>query len=476
MKKKLWILPVLALFTQPVLFAGSIDYLSNQSAKWIISLSKNAATDGADIANYNPAGTAFLPKGLYLDLSNQTLFKLYRNDDTKLRPTLTGSSPTFGLTDSDNTFKPEMLTLALPNLYAVYNFGQLGIGNLALFLQGGVTAGGGDLDWKDGTAGTTYALSGLKAGILGATTAQGSPVDLGGITSQSFKASSIYYGVGLGGAYSFLDDSLSVSLGGRMVIPRRSFTLAASFASTSLGLSSLNAEYEYNALGFTPIIGFNARPIQGLTLAIRYEMETNLEFEYNEKNLSAGHANPVLAETIRSAGAFLLESQGIQDGAQFNLNLPHIIAVGAEYQVNDALAVSLSGNVYLLSVADYGENTDDYFGIGYEIGLGTTYELIENLTLGLGFMYTESGAKDLYFTDSMLNASANPPLDSIAVGLGGTYTFKNGLDITLSSLYSHYLPRDFTVSMPSAAGPLADITGTYKKDVIEIGIGVGFHY
>ncbi|MDR2739857.1 MAG: hypothetical protein LBB68_08520, partial [Treponema sp.] len=151
MKKMLWIVPVLVLFTQPGLFAGSIDYLTNQSAKWLISPSRNAATEGADIANYNPAGTALLPKGLHLDLSNQTLFKLYTNDGVKLTPA-TGQS--MGLTASDDTFKPEMLTPALPNLYAVYNFGRLGAGNLALFFQGGVTAGGGDLDWQDGTAGT----------------------------------------------------------------------------------------------------------------------------------------------------------------------------------------------------------------------------------------------------------------------------------------------------------------------------------
>jgi long-chain fatty acid transport protein len=471
MKKTLWILPVLALFTQTGLFAGSIDYLTNQSAKWLISPSRNAATEGADIANYNPAGTAFLPKGLHLDLSNQTLFKLYKNADTKLQPTQAGID--LGLTGSDtNTFKPEILTLALPNLYAVYNFGRLGMGNLALYLQGGITAGGGDLDWQDGTAGTTYALSGLRLGILAATIPT-APVDVGEITSQNFKASSIYYGIGLGGAYSFLEDSLSVSLGGRLVIPRRSFTLAASFANYG---GSLNAEYEYNAIGFTPIIGFDVRPIKGLTLAVRYEMETNLEFEYEEKNLSADSLSPAVAGVIKNAGATLLGSQGIQDGAKFNLNLPHIIALGAEYQVNDALAVSLSGNIYLLSVADYGENTDDYFGTGYEFGLGATYKLIENLKLGLGLIYTESGAKDLYFTDSLLNASANPPLDSLAVGLGGTYAFKNGLDITLSGLYSHYLPRDFTVSMPAGQDIVADISGTFKKDVIEVGIGVGFHY
>ncbi|MDR2078718.1 MAG: outer membrane protein transport protein [Treponema sp.] len=469
MKKMLWILPVLVLFTQQGLFAGSIDYLTNQSAKWLISPSRNAATEGADIANYNPAGTAFLPKGLHLDLSNQTLFKLYENGDMQFSPTDTGRA--LNLLPSDyGTFEPEMLTPALPNLYAVYNFGQIGSGSLAFYLQGGVTAGGGDLDWQDGTAGMTYALSGLRIGVLGASVQAGTPTDFGKIASQSFKASSIYYGVGLGGAYSFLEDSLSLSLGGRLVIPQRSFAFAASFE--NLG-GSLDAEYEYNALGFTPIIGFDLRPTQGLTLAVRYEVETKLEFEYDEKKLNV---SPSLAAAMQQYKVDPLTSSGIYDGATFNLNLPHIIAVGAECQVNDALAVSLSVNLYLLSIADYGEKTSEYFGTGYEFGLGATYKLIENLKLGMGLIYTESGVLDPYFNDSILNASANPPLDSVAVGLGGTYAFKNGLDITLSGLYSHYLPRDFETIIGNNEMEFARITGTYKKDVIEVGIGIGFHY
>ena len=56
-------------------FAGSVDYLSNQSAKFIMNPASVARTGGADIAAYNPAGTAFFAPGLYFDVSNQTLIK-----------------------------------------------------------------------------------------------------------------------------------------------------------------------------------------------------------------------------------------------------------------------------------------------------------------------------------------------------------------------------------------------------------------
>ncbi|MFT7623631.1 MAG: long-chain fatty acid transport protein [Myxococcota bacterium] len=58
--------------------AGSIDYLTNQSADYIRLLGRNASTDGPDIVAYNPAGLSFLPRdGLYLSLSNQMAFKSF---------------------------------------------------------------------------------------------------------------------------------------------------------------------------------------------------------------------------------------------------------------------------------------------------------------------------------------------------------------------------------------------------------------
>ena len=60
------------------LMAGSVDYLSNQSADYLRTFSRNASLD-ADAAVYNPAGTAFLQPGLTLALSNQSIWKLYEN-------------------------------------------------------------------------------------------------------------------------------------------------------------------------------------------------------------------------------------------------------------------------------------------------------------------------------------------------------------------------------------------------------------
>jgi long-chain fatty acid transport protein len=465
------------------LFAGSLDYLSNQSAGFGMTLSRNAATEGADIAAFNPAGTPFLSPGLHIDLSNQLLFKMY-SADTDFTPVAGGPLAPL-LPAVDGTYEPDVPTWFLPNLHLAYNFGEVGPGKLAAYFAGGVPAGGGTLEWKDGTAGTLFAFNGLKAGVL---QGSGGQLNLGTLASQSFTASSIYIGAGVGAGYAFLNDKLSVSLGGRFVYALRSFALdvtfenggfiAGPYAGAQIGDSTLSAEYEYNAWGITPIIGLDVQPISGLILSARYEMETALKFKYEEKKLTAANAASDLAEQVKRAGTALLTAAGIEDGKEFNQNLPHIIALGAAYDVIEGLNVSVSGAVYLLPQADLGkagaDDLNSYFDVGWDISLGASYKIIKGLKLGLGVMYTEVGTKDSYYESSatLLNASANPPLSSIAGGLGGSYTLDMGLSFTLSGLWSHYLDRDFSASQPSAF----DVTGTYKKDVINIGIGIGYTF
>ena len=59
---------------------AQIDNLSNLSAEWMRTGARNAATNGTDIAVYNPAGLTNMEAGLHINLSNQSLF---RNPDRK---------------------------------------------------------------------------------------------------------------------------------------------------------------------------------------------------------------------------------------------------------------------------------------------------------------------------------------------------------------------------------------------------------
>ena len=449
------------MFAGTGLFAGSLDNLSNQSAKWLMTTSRNASVDGADTVQYNPAGTAWLSEGLHFDASGQTLFKHYSNKDVRVGDFSGVAVPLSPLLSRPaETLNQDQRTPILPNVYLVYNLGKAGPGKLAAYMQAGIVAGGGELKYENGTAGTTFLLTGLSAGTGGA---------LGKINSQEFNASSVYYGVGVGASYAFPGDKVSVSIGGRAVMAKRNFDLTATYSAQQ----TLNGKYEYNATGFTPIIGINVKPNKDFTLAARFEAPTALEFKYEQKELGG---------TLASIATGVLKNAGIEDGKKFHQDLPAVIGLGADYRINDKWTVDLSGTLYLLSNADLGsvydnggeaDKINNYFGTGYEVGFGAKYKVLENLKLGAGAMYTESGAKEKYLNDTRtaLNASANPMLDSITLGAGATQTVRRNLDVTLSFLWGHYLPENFSLD-----SGVFKVSGKYAKDVFVMGYGVSYRF
>lgn len=476
MKKFSLMLTLAIMMVGSAVFAGSLDYLSNQSAKYIMNTARTAATDGADIVAYNPAGTALMGEGLFIDVSNQTLLKYYTAEETAVL---------------DEEYEQSEPTLLLPNVYAVYNFGQMGPGKLAAFAQAGIVAGGGTLKWDDGTVGSAIFAATSGATLAVATTATVGPMTM--VTTNtgnktSLEATSVYYSFGAGAAYSFMEDMFSASLGAKYVMARREGKVNGTLSFNTTGgmnlgagndFSTLNGdwsidisdEYSYEANGFTPVIGFDAKPMKELTIGVRYEMETDLEFEYTQDKKSASGNGTIVGNT---AGTLETVVPGVEaqlpdyDGLKANQNLPAILSLGAEYVVMPELTVSVVSNIYFMSSADM-EGLEDEFGTGYEIGLGAIYKVMEPLKVGATFMYTNQAVKDEYLEadGALLTTSANPILDSLMFGLGATYTVIPNLDVTLAGNWVHYLPVD----VDTAGG----LEVSYEKDVYTIALGVGYH-
>jgi len=61
------------------IYAGGIINKQNLSADYIRTLNRNAATDMADAAAFNPAGTAMMQDGLYVKADAIYLWKDYTN-------------------------------------------------------------------------------------------------------------------------------------------------------------------------------------------------------------------------------------------------------------------------------------------------------------------------------------------------------------------------------------------------------------
>ena len=102
--------------------AGGIINKQNQSADYLRTLNRNAATDYADIASYNPAGIMQMADGLYGKLDLMYFGKDYSND-----------VPGFGKLEQD---EPSII----PSLFTVYKKKKW-----AGFFAFTIPAGGGEL-------------------------------------------------------------------------------------------------------------------------------------------------------------------------------------------------------------------------------------------------------------------------------------------------------------------------------------------
>ncbi len=315
------------------LFAGSVDHNNNFSAGYVRTFNRNAVTDAADAAVYNPAGTVKLEDGLYVSAHNQSVLKNYYHES------------------SADKYSAKNPTFFLPSAFVVYSSGSW-----AAFGAFTVPGGGGSLKYDDGIADLNETL----------------PLDPYGPSADLFAA---YYAGTVGGAYA-ITDMFSFSLGGRFIFTTQKWIFEnetippAPFAPYDV---KTLLETKATSSGFCGIFGVDITPVSGLNIGIRYETVTKLEWEYKEVKgpLQAG--------------------LGISEGDKYDRDLPPLLGVGVSYQVLPKLRVDSSFMYYFNSSADWDGDEDDYDN-GFEIGASAEYDVLSNLRASLGFLYTDQGA------------------------------------------------------------------------------------
>lgn len=391
-------------------FAGGVENKTNMSTGYLRNPSRNAETSRPEAAFYNIAGTAYLQDGLWLELGNQFVFKEYTNsvDDAQLKAV-----------GVDGDYSDTTTVWLYPDFDAVYRHGDFSV-----FGNFGIYAGGGTLNYDDGTAltGALLASKGKELAAAGGAAAAGAPLLIAAAKDHSVVINSITYGGTLGGAYKFLDGMVSVGAGLRMVYGTQSMELESSSLKALNGGDTIS--YDAKALGFGGVFGVHARPVDKLDVSLQYSTITKIEYELDnvKGNLAGG--------------------LGLEDGDKFNTDLPASFAFGAAYNVIDPLSLSFSFTYYFnkqaeldnaLSESDY----DDSF----ELALGADYKINDKVSASLGFAYAKQGTTD---ED---NSAFSPVLDSFSVGAGvEVYPVKN-LTVTLAGMYVNYFDKTYDVGV-----------------------------
>ncbi|MGL6113437.1 MAG: OmpP1/FadL family transporter [Cetobacterium sp.] len=423
-------------------FAGSIDYLSQQDAEYFAHPSMTGKI-GVSGAYYNPAGTAFMENGTYMQINNQTHLKTYK------------------MKIDGETFKSDKPSPIIPSFQLVHvNNGR------SFFFHGGAIAGGGNVAYEGGL-GMFKTMENKLNAVL-----PGNPVTFTG--GNTVKGSS-YYVTLQGGMAQRINDEWSFAVGVRYVNAERKLRGVGNY---SLNIGPLNADPRFDinsertAQGVTGIFGVDYKPSSKLNFAFRYETETRLNFKTKEKNLHAFQGsfgifnkipnpqNPssTLGQDIAGAVVGDKNVKEWTDGARGKRNLPAMASLGTSYAITEKTTLLASGNYYFIKEAgDTFGAYDDYHN-GYEVAVGIDHQLNEKWTLMTGYQYTNTGANKHTYKDT------DYALDADMFGLGAKYKYSENLDLMATGA---------TVLYHSATS----VTNVkYSKHVYSIGLGATYKF
>ena len=460
--KKLFLIGATALMVSNSTFAGGILTNTNQNAAFLRNPARNAAI-AIDGVYSNPAGIAFLPEGFHLSVSWQAAWQQRLMDV---------NNPLFGMNadgkGANRSIKGETQAPVIPSFQAAYVIND----KWSVSAQFAVGGGGGKCEFEQGLpmfeeliGGTLY-----KAGASSYA------------LSQNLTGEQYFYAFQVGGTYK-LAENLSVFAGARGVLANCNYTggisgvnaaglltggqlvkgadylnkvaaymtqtgdaVAAATAAAGAQLLSQDMVLDcaQSGFGITPIIGVDWN-LGKLNLAAKYEFRTKIELENDSKNTSKN------VTMLMPAYA---------DGAKVRSDIPALLTLGAQYQINDNFR-AMAGTVYYWdkdakgSPIKKGDNT-------WEANLGIEWDINDKVMFSCGAQRTEYGFDDADMADTNFNTS------SYAVAIGGVYKFSEKMKLNVGYMHSFYDNHKFK----NANGTACDYTR--KNDAVGVSLDITF--
>lgn len=399
MKKTFLLWALLPMLFFPGILNAQMDNLANLSAKWIRSTVRNGTLDGgADMVNFNPAGLALLNDGIYLSISNQTLFRHPKHS--------------FNMGMGEKTYEQDGIDPFVPMLYAAYKKNKWAISS-GMYISGG----GGSAKYPKGSVNTTAMGFGMIPDI---NTAYGT--DYNTITDEHLEGSSFYLTVPLAFSYA-ITDKISLSAGARYVHGINNTEAGLTFTGGMAPDYVLNLDYKTTANGVGGVFGVDYKVTEKLNLAIHYETKVKLDFKADVKE-----------------GTYEL----VADGSKSRRDLPAVLNTGISYNVTDNFIAAADFNWYFQKNADWGTKSlggEEYensklAGDVYTANLGFFYR-IKNLQLSAGGSYTSFlyDDKELYYTNIGVYETIKENNLSIGIGAGYKISEKVEIDLGLARIF-----------------------------------------
>lgn len=433
MKKALAILCAVGLLvlTASTLYAGGIINKNNQSADYLRTLNRAAATDLADIAVYNPAGIAQMDNGLYTKLDVMYFAKDYSN--TVPGDAFPSFDQDFGKLDQDESS-------TIPGFFTIYKQDRW-----AGFFAFTIPAGGGELDYKNGSARTVQLADGLVQRLEFLGTIPPGVYDRLSSQTEQVKDSQAY-GFTLGGTYA-VNEQWSLALGLRYTYSEREFEGQAVIESSTVPPAfapPINPQigiYEDDD-GWAGIFGVNYAPAKNFNLAATLITKTEIEYEREVKKDNLGIA----------AGL------GFADGSKIQDDIPGQLSLGASYEFFIPLKVDINYVRYFERSATIETFEDE--GDSWDLGITAEYTFTPQWKASLGYLYTDIDLPD----DQQIQQPEEPKLDANSIAGGVVWSPTEKWAITLAGALIMY--EDVTDSLGI----------NYDKDVWNLSAGVQYKW
>ena len=446
--------------------AGGLLTNTNQNAVFLRNPSRDAviAIDGV---YSNPAGTAFLEKGLHLSLSWQAAWQTRE---------ITSTFPTYALNayhpgESTRFYKGESVAPVIPSVQMAYIFND----KWSISAQFAVGGGGGKCEFDNGLP----MFEKLVGGQLGNQIAPGKPYTM----IQNLVGKQYFYGIQVGGTYKF-NDNISVFGGVRGVIANcqyegsisgiafdvqpidennligpgkdAAYYLDIARKATAVGqhLKSYRArqtafllqdyvlDCTQSGFGVQPIIGINAK-LGNWNLAAKYEFRGVINLENESKN--SANVNAMFANYA--------------DGARVRSDIPALATVGAQYSFSDKVR-AMAGFHYFFDKDAKGAATEVSDNT-WELTFGLEWDITKKFTFSAGVQRTDYG----FYNDDMNDLTFNN--SSTALCVGASYRVSKTVNINAGYMHSFY--DDLTVT-----NAMGRDNYNRKNDVVGVSVDLKF--
>ena len=402
------------------------------------------ATTEIDAAYSNPAGLAWGHEGLQLSLNFQ---KPWQNRDIET------DIPNFLMVGNNfhQKYNGKASAPIVPALFASYKQDRWAVSTMI-----GIVGSGGFVKYDEGVPMFTVPITTMLAqkGVMPGTYAM----------DAQMEGKQYIYGGQLNFTYK-LTDFLSAAVGMRANYYdgyNRGHVLA-NMGGTEL--VSLQLDCLQKGWGFAPIVSvdFHQGP---LTVAARYEFRTKINTENDTKELSATVTGMTPAQV---AAAFGEKTAPYMDGVKTRYDMPSLLTVAAQYEITPKLRAAAEYHFFDDKNAKMANNRQDELEHGtHEVLLGAEYDVNDKLTLSLGGQRTDYGLSDNYQTHTSFAC------DSYSLGCGAAVNLNEKIRLNVSyfcTLYSDYKKEQTNYQSLPFTG-----SDTFSRTNHVIGLGVDYKF